>query len=114
MGFDIFLMHFENGKPSGVSRDVVRRIFGEAVVPEEDHVWRLQYCDEKEFCLAYLDPEDKTHLVWHMMIARPVASAHFWQSIYDLLHETGFVRFIPGNCPPLVAKESVIEHLTIG
>ena len=107
MSFDLFVGCFRNGEKATFRRSLVDEHFGQYVTAREPNCLTLTFEDKWESYL-YADDAD---VIESLCINRPAASEELFSAMMSFLRSESLVLYMPGNCPPLVADESVIAHL---
>jgi hypothetical protein len=110
MGFDLFLLSFQNGESSTFPISLVERRFGAYATSRDEDWWVLEYPDGG-YCEVFIDATGE--VVETFMVARPPASLEFWQALFELLRETPSCLCWPGG-GPLIANPSVRDQLPKG
>ena len=110
MGFDMFLLSLQNGKPSAFPFSLVEKCFGPYASSRERDYWTLEYPDGG-YCELFVDTSRED--VEDFMVSRPPASPEFWQALFDLLRDTPSCLCWPGGGPAIV-NPSLRDHLPTG
>jgi hypothetical protein len=108
MSSEVYIQCFEHGKPAGMSRKPIRDAFGDFLRESEPNQWTLDY-GGKNSCTVLLQLIGGD--IHHLTVERPCADKRLWDSLASILKLGNMVFYFPGDAPPLVANDSVIEHL---
>jgi hypothetical protein len=112
MSFEVLLVCYDAGNPSGVPRKRLHELFDAYVKDGLDpDSWDVEY-GGIERCSIYLTPMPSDNdLIYVTTVYRPCGDPRLWQSLYLLMTEENVILVIPGHERLLIARESVTAHL---
>jgi hypothetical protein len=102
----------ENGNPEepvSIPREQVRAAFGEFVEESEPEYWTLRYAED-QWCNVRLKPIEGG-LIHRLCVVRPSADKRLWESLAAIMKLGNVVLYFPGDAPPLVADNFVLQQL---
>jgi hypothetical protein len=111
MSFEVFVQAFEHGEPAGISIARVKEIFAPFLTEHGPGHWRLHY-DDENYCDVRFGPlENDGEILHHLTVFRPCADDRLWEALAAVLKLGNVALYFPGCHAPLVAFESVAQHL---
>lgn len=111
MGFEVFILSFESGKPKGFPIDRIRAAFGPHVAPSSaSYAWELVYDGRYNGGVNVMPhPTDGT-LLHGFTVDRPGADPRMWDALAAIL-ALGPFALVFGGHPPLIGNTDVLQHL---
>ncbi len=111
MSFDIYVQSFRKGEFAGIPRQRVRSAFGAHLIETQTDFWHLRY-DDANSCDLFLtahgtDPSALRGFTVH----RPCGDLRLWDALASILSIENTVLYFPGGRAPLVAYDTVTQHL---
>src|SRR5713101_7523405 len=111
MSFDVYIQCHEAGKPAGIPRAIIRRLFPVVEAESERDCWRVRYTD-LHACTIYVGTlQSDVEMVHWICLDRPCGIMQFWDSVFEVMQLGNVVLYFPGCASPLIALESVGPHL---
>jgi len=112
MSFEVLLVCYHTGNPSGVPRKRLHELFDAYVKDGSDPDWWDVEYGRIERCSIHLTPMTSDNdLIYVITVHRPCGDRRLWQSLFSLMTEENVILVIPGDERLLIAKESVTAHL---
>jgi hypothetical protein len=110
MSFDLFIGCFENGEPAFFPLRLVVDAFASHITSRDDKCLTVAYGQEPEDC-SYVYVDSKAPLIDAFSVNRPTADIRFYDTLVSILQSANLALYMPGDCPPLIARAEVIPHL---
>ena len=111
MGFEVFILTFESGKPKGFPIDRIRAAFGPYVASSSVYAWELVYDGKYNGGVNIMPhPTDRT-LLHGFTVDRPGADPRMWDTLATVLAMGPFALVFASGHPPLIGNTDVIQHL---
>ena len=111
VSFELFLQCFNYRGPAGVRRAIVRQLFPVVERESEPDHWKIWY-GEADWCTVSVQAlQTDPTLIESLCAFRPCGDLRFWNAVLQIMQLGPVVLYFPGKAPPLVASDSVAEHL---
>jgi hypothetical protein len=113
MSFEIYVQCFQNGKPAGIPRDFLRRVFAGYLYEQQENYWLVEYGPHDSCNLALSPLDNARDQIHYVTVERPCKDVRLWQSLVLLLGHKNTVLFFPGSGGPLLLRAAVADHLPL-
>lgn len=110
MSFDIYIQWFSDGESGWVPTEDVRRVFGSALVGEEDFGWRLSFGPNLDSDVHLFFHEGDPSRLSGVSVNRPCSVDAMWVALFDLLGFGNSVFYFPGGAM-FVRSSSSARHV---
>jgi hypothetical protein len=111
MSFEVYVQCFENGEPSGISREFLREVFGAALSEPKPDYWHLAYGPNESCELALSALPNTPEKIHSITVERPCTNSQLWQGLARLLANNNATLYFPGSSAPLVHSRTAGNHL---
>lgn len=111
MSLEVYLQSFHRGESAGIPRQQVRDAFGSHLAETESDYWQLRYDDANSCDLELTAHDADASLLLGLTVHRPCADKRLWEALAAILGLGDVVLYFPGGRAPLVANDTVIQHL---
>ena len=111
MSFEVYLQCFQNGKPAGVPRLLIRPLFPVLEDESGPDDWKVWYNEENWCNISVNFLASDSSLVEGLCVYRPCGDGRFWEAILQVMRLGPITLYWPGDAPPLVANESAGNQL---
>jgi hypothetical protein len=108
MSFEVFVQCFDRGKPAGLPRTSLRRMFPVVDAESERDNWSFRY-DDLNRCNINVSPLD-TALVESFCVFRPCGDVRLWEAMSAVMRLGSVALYLPGDSPPLIVSDDFAQH----
>ena len=109
MGFEVYLDCFEDGKPSGIRRSLVRTFFPIVAEESQRDFWSVRYDATNACKIAVRGAE----FISHICVERPCGDLLLWEGLFQLTRAFNIVLYFPGCTQPLIANPVAARHIPV-
>src|SRR5215475_7716623 len=107
MSFDLFVGCFRNGEKAQFPRTLVDRPFEAYISRREPGCLTLSFRNGGQ---SYVYRDDSNEID-SFSVNRPTASSELYVALFTIMRSATLALYMPGNCPPLIARAEVAAHL---
>jgi hypothetical protein len=110
MGFELFILGFDNGEAAEIPVQSIRQVFGEFWVDSPPYDGRLNYDDPNLTTVSFLRDRTDKDRITGFTIESPGSDPRLWDALAAILR-LGQLAIIYGDGPPLIASLGLADHL---
>src|SRR5215475_4706580 len=107
MSFDLFVGCFRNGETAQFPRSLVDGPFEAYVSRREPNCLTLSFANGGQSCVFREDSNE----ISSFNVNRPAAASELYVALFTIMRSATLALYMPGNCPPLIARAEVAAHL---
>jgi len=113
MSFDLFIGSFENGESSSFPSRLVVDTFAPYITSRDAMCITVTFGEGPQNS-SYVYVDSETPLIESFSVNSPISDIRLYDTLISILRSANLAMYMPGDCPPLVAKAEVIQHLPTG
>lgn len=108
MSFDLLFGCFTDGNPSRIPRAAVREAFGPCLREESNTSWVVDYGPAGASDI-FVNPGPGE--ITSISVVDPITDPRLWESLFRILQLGNVVLYYPDCSAPMIADDSVAQHL---